>query len=158
MNKKAMLLAEETLKIVLALIAIGFLVYFLVSLWMANQDAKDLELAKASLQHLVDEINAESPEIEIYNPKAWFVLSWPHTTTSGVWLWKSTNSGVPKSCENLGWANCICICDGNDQDDCDKMGICLGKKFIVKGDFIKIKPVPLNLEIKYNNNEIIITK
>ena len=34
MNRKGFLLAEETLKIILALIAITFLVYFLVSLYM----------------------------------------------------------------------------------------------------------------------------
>ena len=143
-----MLLAEETLKIVLAFIAIGFLVYFLVSLWMANQDAKDLELAKASLQHLVDEINDGRIEVEIYNPEDWVIVSWPHTTTSGAWFWKSINSGVPKFCKNLVWGSCLCICDGDDQEDCDKMGICLQSEFIVEGDSIKIKPVPLNLIIK----------
>ena len=51
--KKGFLLVEETLKIIIALISLIFLVYFLVSLYMANQNAKNLEWAKSSLNHLI---------------------------------------------------------------------------------------------------------
>ena len=158
MNKKGFLLAEETLKIVIALISISFLIYFLVSLYMANQDSKNLELAKSSLDHLVEEINSGSTEVEIYNPQGWVVLSWPNEGKS------------PKSCENLNWDNCLCICNdlgfqtsNSYLDRCDDQGICMQvlKKTIV-GGFIGQHPLTierpfLSLEIKYGN-EIIINK
>ena len=57
-NKKGFLLAEETLKIILALICIVFLVYFLVYLYFSNVDSKKLEQAKSSLDYLFKEINS----------------------------------------------------------------------------------------------------
>ncbi len=137
-NKRGFLLAEETLKIVIALISIGFLVYFLVSLYLTNKESKELELAKASLQHLVDEINSNRDTVEIYNPKAWVIMSW-------------SEGDLPNSCSNLDWDKCLCICKDNQAKDCDNNGVCLESEFIVKGD-IKIKPVPLILTIK--NSEI----
>lgn len=75
MNKKGFLLGEETLKIILAVISIGFLVSFLGALYYNSIKDKDLELAKASLEHLIDEINAGATEVDIYNPEEWYVLS-----------------------------------------------------------------------------------
>ena len=98
-DKKGFLLAEETLKIILAVIAIGFLAFLLFSLYNANKTAKDLELAKESLDFLIQEINAQRAEVEIYNPKEWIILSWPYGDTREV----------PLSCLNLAWSNCICI-------------------------------------------------
>ncbi|MBA7594192.1 hypothetical protein ES703_01131 [subsurface metagenome] len=98
-DKKGFLLAEETLKIILAVIAIGFLAFLLFSLYNANKTAKDLELAKESLDFLIQEINAQRAEVEIYNPKGWIILSWPYGDTREV----------PLSCSNLAWSNCICI-------------------------------------------------
>ena len=65
MNKRGFLLGEETLKIVLAVIAIGFLVFFLVSLYSSYTRNKDLELAEASLGYLIEGINSGSEEVEI---------------------------------------------------------------------------------------------
>ena len=42
-NKKGFLLAEETLKIILAVIAIGFLAYLLFSIYKSGSDSKNLE-------------------------------------------------------------------------------------------------------------------
>ena len=155
-----MLLAEETLKIVLAFIAIGFLVYFLVSLWMANQDSKDLELAKASLQHLVDEINSGRTEVEIYNPSSSTFAHW------GLFIWPYEDDLIkPKMCENLGWKKCICICKiplgslskQTTSDRCDKLGICsefnseleINNPSWLNTDYaIELKNMPLNLIIK----------
>jgi len=151
-NKSGFLLAEETLKIVIALISITFLVYFLTSLYFTNKESKDLELAKASLNHLVDEINQNSQEVEIYNPKGWFIGTWPHDTLKESWfgLIKTNKKGKPLSCENLGWTYCICICEENDKDACDENGICLNNEKILsipKGS-IKIDDPPLKLQIK----------
>ena len=65
-NRKGFLLAEETLKIILAVISIGFLVYFLSALYFANQNSEELEQAEASLEFLINEINSGSDKVEIY--------------------------------------------------------------------------------------------
>lgn len=169
-NKKGFLLAEETLKIVIAVICIGFLVYFLVSLWMTNQDSKDLELAKASLQYLVEEINSQDTgirEVEIYNPETSMLTHW------GLFIWPYEGDLIkPKTCENLGWEKCICICGItlgalNKQaisDRCDELGRCLefnsnleinNPSWLNTDYVIELKNMPLNLKINYATNKII---
>lgn len=155
-DKKGFLLAEETLKIILAVIAIGFLAFLLFSLYNTNKTAKDLELAEESLDFLVQEINAQRAEADIYNPKKWMIYSWPNTYTKGILLWKTTEEGMPMSCFNLGWSSCICICKKDTPDKCDSAGICLdnpqGFSF---EDSIKIKdPLPITLLINYQNKII----
>jgi len=156
-DKKGFLLAEETLKIILAVIAISFLAYFLFSLYNTNKTAKDLELAKESLNHLIQEINAERTEVQIYNPKGWEIYSWPNTYARGILFWKTTEEGISQSCLNLGWSSCICICKKATPDKCDSKGICLdnpqGFSF---EDSIKIKNPPITLLIDSQNK--IITK
>ena len=162
-GKRGFLLGEETLKIVIAVICIIFLVYFLTSLYFANKNKKDLELAKASLNHLVEEINSlekgEIKEVEIYNPArlkhleylrvSWFILSWP------------LEGYIPNSCSNVGWENCICICKAKIENPkrfverCDKRGVCLESDFIVEGrNPIEIVNPPLILRIDYENKMI----
>lgn len=163
-NKKGFLLAEETLKIILAIIAILFLTYLLFSIYQNNKDEKDLKLAKASLDHLIQEMNAEEIEVEIYNPKGWWIISWPY------------KGKKPLSCSNLGWENCLCIVKLGTLDkltfsyslenyikNIDKgNGICqkISKKTIVsaindKQSPIEIKDLPLKLNIKYQDKNII---
>jgi len=170
-DKKGFLLAEETLKIVIALIALGILFYFLASLYFAHNLNKDLELAEASLKYLVKKLNEEVESAEIYNPKAfkkWYIVSWPY------------GDKIPRSCSNFGWENCICICKnggaklaglsvGIPQEkmakDCDSAGVCseMNKRTLVKGVLDKQSPMnivnpPLQLNINYLSNEIIITR
>ncbi len=159
MNKKAFLLAEETLKIVIALISISFLVYFLSSLYFANQDSKELELAEASLQHLIGEINSGIGEVEIYNPEGWVLSSWPHKVLKGTIGFREEVNDIPNSCSNLGWKNCICICGATqflnlEGEDCDKTGICLESGYSVDGNVIELEDLPLNLLIDKENEKI----
>lgn len=149
-NKKGFLLAEETLKIILAVIAIGFLAYLLFSIYNANKSAKDLELAESSLNHLAEVINSEAIETEIYNPTtkdAWYIASWP------------TSGEKPLYCENLGWDKCLCICKfgalqiinpSKLSNFCDEKGVCLESLAKVNDDgnfYIQIKDPPLELKI-----------
>jgi len=153
-NKNGFLLAEETLKIIIAVICLGFLAYFLVSIYMNSKTEEKLELAKASLGYLVEEINARHDNVEIYNPKGWVIVSW-------------AKGNMPNSCSNLGWENCLCICENVGffkkgfnfikkifvkKDDlerfikkCDNTGYCLQDSSKVDG-LIKIDP-PLRLKI-----------
>lgn len=97
-NKKGFLLGEETVKIIIAVIGLLILVYLLASLYITNRN-KELELAKASLEHLITDINAGRTETEIYNPKEWIIISFSSSQ-------KNIN---PKLCFDKGWDNCICI-------------------------------------------------
>ena len=152
-NKKGLLLAETTLKIIIAVICLAFLAYFLMSLYFNKVDAENLELAKASLEHLVEEINAGNSGVEIYNPEGWVILSWPY------------EGEKPSSCLNMGWDDCLCICDnpgifdtakdlftGHNKiqsfaEECDENGICLQSEFKIER-LIPISSPPVNLEIK----------
>jgi hypothetical protein len=157
MNNKGFLLGEETLKIILAVISIGFLVYFLGALYYNSVKDKDLDLAKASLEHLIDEINAGVAEIEIYNPEKWVVLSWSDPTIH------------PDKCIDEEWENCLCICKGyvkstatensvykyseeakEYSDKCKDKGVCLetNKKISFEGNFVKIEKPPVVVRVK----------
>jgi len=152
-NKRGFLLASETLKIVIAVICIGFLVYFLVSLYLTSKNSKDLEFAKESLNYLADEIKDGKTEIEIYNPKDWVISVWPHDTTNYfLFIETGVTKGLPKSCSNIGWGNCICICKNDHQDECDNNGVCLENTFEIdiENKSIQISKVPFTIEIKDN--------
>ena len=153
-NNRGFLLAEETLKIVIAVIAIGFLIYFLTSLYLKNKESKDLEFAKESLDFLIK--NSELGEVEIYNPSSsslvrggWRIISFP------------LNGRIPNSCLNFEWENCICICnkasytftDNGIVKDCDESGVCRESDLKVEGE-INLENLPIKLLIK----EGVITK
>jgi len=166
-GKRGFLLGEETLKIVIAVICIIFLVYFLTSLYFANRNKKDLELAKASLTHLINETDNKNTQVEIYNPRGWSVCSFPQTIKRK--LITSPEEVIPKQCSNLGWDNCLCIRKIGLYSDidkqCDKNGYCLESDFTIEGEklyewqktidsiTISAEP-PLILTIDYGNKTI----
>ena len=116
MNNKGFLLGEETLKIVIAVICIGFLIYFLGALYFNSLGEEDLKLAKSSVEHIIEELNAGSTEIEIYNPEGW-------------WIRNEQNK--------------ICICEKSDS--CDSEG-CIESEIFVSGNIqIKNSPIVLEL-------------
>ena len=98
MNNKG-LLPKATLKLILAVISILFLVGFLVSLFISNSRNKDLELAESSLEYLIERVESGVTEVEIWNPKSW-----------GVASFSFEQGGFPDYCSNNGWENCICMC------------------------------------------------
>ncbi len=155
-EKRGFLLAEETLKIILAVIAIGFLAYLLFSIYKSNKDSKELEFAKESVDFLIQALNSGQKEVELFNPKGWIVYSWPNKYTKGIILFKEEKTGIPKSCENLGWRSCICICKDANPESCDSDGICRENKnnFLINAP-IEIKNPPINLLINQENKEIL---
>jgi len=140
MNRWGFLLGETVIKIVIAVICIGFLIYLLASLYYNSANDEKVEFAKASLEHIV---GAER-EVDIYNPEGWVLISWPY------------DNQIPNFCSNLGWGNCLCICEDtlirksakNYVSRCDDEGVCLENDFKVEGNKIKIEDVPLILEVK----------
>jgi len=125
MNSKGFLLASETVKIVIAVICIIFLVFFLTQLYFSKvAEEKGRQATSAlidSTQSIKNSINhvKETKVSETYffqNPIAWYVFSF------------IGDEKKPNSCSNI---NCICICeDVADYFDrqityCDEDGACL---------------------------------
>ena len=98
MKKKGLLLAEETLKMIIALIAISFLIYFLTSLYFANANSQKLREAESTLSRISDvinNINLNAEAIDALNPSGWYLFSF-------------TQDKKPNACSG---ENCLCICD-----------------------------------------------
>ena len=165
-KRRGFLLAEETLKIIIALICLGFLAYFLASLYFASQSSNDLDLAKASLKHIIDDINAGVAETEVFNPEGWVLVSWPY----------QDDENYPDSCNGK---SCICfvgdiVVGGSvsdlgygskadfekvkleflDQSNNPKESVCINSDYSVQNGVIKIDTVPTNLLIDKENKII----
>ncbi len=149
-DKRGFLLAEETLKIVLAVIVIGFLVYLLASLYFSNQEARELKFADSSAKRLTEDLNLKNPEAQIFNPEGWAITSWK-------------KGNMPLSCSNLNWEICICLCKKQSDffglikntafDNCNKKSSCLeySKEIFIKEGSIFIENPPITLEINYGD-------
>lgn len=164
-NKRGFLLGEETVKIIIAVIALSFLIYLLTSIYFSNVKNKEFEQSEASLDYLIEQIEKGRTEADIYNPAGKWIFSWPYEAEG--------EEVMPDSCSNVGWENCLCICDkkgpiagfssGNNIDfdwtskECGSNWIC--KEAPEKVDFIsngedkpiKIENPPLELNIEYGD-------
>jgi hypothetical protein len=143
-NKKGLLLPEETLKVVLAVLCLTFLAILLYSIYNAGKKSEDLGFATESVNFFVQEIRDGKTSVDIYNPSGWYLTSWPY------------GGEEPLSCSKLGWTSCICICEKNDADSCDSKGICINtkEKFQIDGENIEIKNPPITLTIDYSTKKI----
>jgi hypothetical protein len=124
-NRKGLLLGEETLKIIVALICIVFLIYLLASLYYNSVRDKDMDLAKSSAEYIADEINSGATEILVYNPEGWAIVRW-----DGGYL-------------------CICKSpSGCDPDDtCAKLNADISVNGIAGENWIAISEPPVILEL-----------
>lgn len=161
-NKKAFLLAEETLKIIIAVICIVFLIYILLAIYNASTSDKKLDEAKADLfgssdskvpgiQNITVTLkDGESQIKDISDPSGWHLYSF-------------VEQEKPNACTN---DNCICICKvslitllRSQASECDKEGACLVLKNLAKEDLdLKIKGADnlLFIQIKKENGDIFI--
>ncbi len=133
-NKKGFLLGEETLKIIIAVICLLFLVYLIISVYNANSSAKKLDEAKnvlARADQIVTHLSVGGEEqLDIPNPEKWHLLSF-------------TQVEKPNSCLN---EKCLCICPTptinlikSQIKQCDDKGTCLIMKNLANPDMdIKI--------------------
>ena len=166
-DKGGFLLAEETLKLILAFISIVFLSYFLIALYDFGKNSKETELAKASLEHLAGKIEENAFDVSIYNPSGWYITSWP--------VFSKSKKLSPKYCRNMEWENCICICRGLSageklkitfadmtrgeafEEVCSLSGVCINTdKKVIVGSYgrIKIPSGGIDLQINYGKEEI----
>lgn len=135
-SKKGFLLANETLKIIIAVICIGFLIYLLSMIYLSKTGANKKVEAEKNLERVEEIIDSlgidESERQAIGNPKAWHIFSF-------------TGLEKPNSCAGQ---SCLCICgkaldiDGqfNRQiKKCDSDGVCIGIRGFQSSDLdIKI--------------------
>ncbi|MEK6832507.1 MAG: hypothetical protein AABY32_00540 [Nanoarchaeota archaeon] len=153
-NRKGFMLAEETLKMVVAVICIIFLIYILVAVYNSNASAKKIEEAKDILLRIEGIVNnLEEGAIEnqdIPNPKGWHLYSF-------------IGEEKPNSCLN---DNCLCICDSilikmikSQEKKCDEKGACLAISNLATAELdLKIRNVDelLFIRIKKQDGGILI--
>ncbi|MEX2017251.1 MAG: hypothetical protein WD876_02160 [Candidatus Pacearchaeota archaeon] len=138
-SRQGIFLAEETLKIVIAVIVIGFLVFFIVSLYLSTGGDEEMKFAESSVNYIMEQMNLQSREILIFNPEGWFVSAW------------TKNTGLPLTCSNLNWDNCICICEESTSKSCDEDGYCknYNKEIFIKEGSVEINNPPITLQLNY---------
>ena len=125
-NKKAMLLASQVLKIVLAVLGIALLVYLLFALYNAGSNSEDLKKAKSVIEQI-------SGQIILINTNNVYIGTVPDMTPNGWSMFSFVGSSVkPNICSGQ---DCLCICNevysvwgllgDRQQKECDKKGACL---------------------------------
>lgn len=131
-DKKGFLLAEETLKIVVAVICIVFLVYLLVSLYFGRVQSENIKKAQSSMDRISTTVTAGGGNVDVLVPEGWFVFSF------------TGSAKKPNSCAG---ENCLCICDkissinfwSSQEIKCGDDGVCLIVKNLRLFNPIKIK-------------------
>lgn len=119
-NKKGFLLAEETLKVIIAIICILFLAYLLIALYNSYTADKKIEQAKTDLSRMETIISSlgegQKASQDFSDPEGWHLYSF-------------SGSEKPNSCLNT---NCLCICQKSlirritsQATKCDNRGTCL---------------------------------
>jgi len=141
-NKRGILLASETLKIVLAVVGIAILAYLLFALYSGN--SKGQELVEA--QNTLDQISATISKLKTNSsyvgetfqltPKGWAIFSFVQ------------NEIKPNQCSGQ---SCVCICDkvsdfdffgfleNRQEKECSKYGTCLIEGSLLDFDHILIE-------------------
>lgn len=159
-DKHGFLLGEETVKIVIAVICIGFLVYFLGALYFSSVSEGKLKQAEALLKNSSESIKTKINNLEegnftefhLQSPRTWYLFGF------------SGNEKKPNSCAGQ---NCLCICDkvyidtlfgfleSRQLGECDEDGTCLivdnlrdFREIEINQQFIIIKKINNRIEIK----------
>jgi hypothetical protein len=143
-NRRGMLLAEETLKILVAIISISFLVYFLTSLYFAKIGEQEKKQAEATMGRIISVINNQESKSEIVSditPAGWVLFGFV---------------GEEKKPNSCAGENCLCFCDSvinlpfveRQLGECDEKGVCNRVQKLKDFENIEIKPSPFILEIK----------
>jgi len=148
-NNKGFLLVSETLKIIIAVICIGFLIYFLTSLYFGNLNKEKTIQAEATSNRILDVIKNAKPEGEFVSaltPIGWNLFSFVE------------NDKKPNSCAG---ESCLCICKkilitpnlfDRQIKKCDKDGVCFIVLQLKRFDEIKIT------KLEKGSTDIIIKK
>ena len=151
-NKKGFLLAEETLKVILAVIAIGFLVYLLAAIYFNSTYNQEFEKARASIDRILSVIenpDIVSEDVSDITPPGWNLISY-------------TKEDKPNSCSG---ESCACICSDTKIDlfdrqlkECDAGGICENVENLEDFGEIKIKKPSISIVVIKSEGKIVIRK
>jgi type II secretory pathway pseudopilin PulG len=116
-NKKGFLLGEYTLKVIVAILCLAFLLYLLFALYMIFTEKKEIEKAQSTLDYITNiqmSVAREQGKAEfpVMVPKNWFILSYENTKIGEL------------QCDY-----CLCVCDEegwfkNQEETCAENGIC----------------------------------
>jgi len=157
-NKKGMLLASETLKIVLAVISIGFLIYLLAAIYFNSGDTKDLKKAEATMERIdlildrLGETNFSGETVTEISPAGWKIFSFTEAEVK------------PNSCSG---ENCLCICEDTLIDNwdrqvqrCDDLGVCSVVPNLMEFQDIEIEKAdnPTSIFIEERGNWVEVTE
>jgi hypothetical protein len=156
-NRRGNLLPEETLKIVIAVICIIFLVILVTSIYFAltgSEEAKYAEASKGLISKEITRINnggeTNPSGLLVPNPAGWYVLSF------------LGNNKKPNLCTG---ESCICLCRNilinvfdRQIKECDSRGVCSVVPNLKSFDKIKIENSGTFISIQKINNEIQIAK
>lgn len=152
MNKRAFLLAEETLKIVIALISISFLIYFLTALYFSSVSDQKFKQAEASIGRIIDVVNNELVTVEDVTditPSGWNLISY-------------VGEKKPNSCAGQ---NCLCICENmwldfydRQLNECSEEGICEIIPTLQDFGEIEISSPSISIEIDKSKGVVEINK
>lgn len=165
-NKKADLLPEETLKIILAVIGIGMLVLLAVLLYGIFSKRQDVVQAETNMNYITAIINRMDGELRglnrdgvkteayvLLNPSKWGLSAWPIPIKG--------KEEKPNAC--LNWDRCICFCEINwfsnmpfaDKSasylkSCNQLSVC---RQITQDEFFvePTNPIQINELIKKGN-------
>ncbi len=160
-NKKAFMLAEHTLKVIIAVLCLLLLFYLLFRLYASYENEKNLGMAESTLNEIEEKMNkarekGEAQEVVLLEPKGWILISFE-------------GDKKPNKCIS----NCICICTDDEPgfhlistnlELCNSLGACKNfddkmNKFAyqiressipVLGDIIMDSAEELNVEYKEN--------
>ena len=152
-NKKAFLLAEQTLKIIIALIGILALIYLLTSLYFNKVQAENQAAAYNSLHEgnkvkgILKELSTKEDQstisLDIIKPVGWYLFTFTGTG--------SAREQRPNLCQGK---NCLCICAnewvifGSERKaqaiECDDAGACL----IIDNPDTKLKLVDYSKDLE----------
>jgi hypothetical protein len=150
MKRKGMLLASETLKIIIAVICIGFLVYLLGAIYFAKvADQQKIEAQKitAFMKDGFPKLNQTNPSLEMdgLTAKGWTIFSFSETEKK------------PDACAGQ---SCICVCDTVTFDvfdaqlkKCTDNNVCYMRPMLLDGKDIEInKDGSTNIQIYKKDN------
>lgn len=150
-------MGEETLKIIIAVIGIVFLVFLLTSVYFNLTGAQDQKYAEGSMNNIfvkeVARINAgeevNQQGIQIPNPAGWYLFSF-------------TDDKKPNLCSGQ---NCACICKNilinvfdRQLKECDGKGVCSVIPNLKSFDKIKIENSGTFISVQKINGEIVIAR
>ncbi|PIN94509.1 hypothetical protein COU53_03325 [Candidatus Pacearchaeota archaeon CG10_big_fil_rev_8_21_14_0_10_30_48] len=142
MDKKGFLLAETTIKVVIAIICIGFLVFLGYKLYSLTAATEDLDQAEANMDKIMGIIESlekqgsGSADYVLLSPSGWILIGWPNDlfasyigggTGGGGYSYSDYGNKIPNVCSENGWSKCICLCKYDASDvlkKCDEQGVC----------------------------------